>query len=317
MKKNVSTTLMTATLATVIGLGGAAIVNPTVVQAEETQQTWKDLVHAQLLDEVDNGQTAHARNLGRLEIKYVLGAIVGNNPGLADIAQQVPEKYITLERENLSEDEKALEKLMEDNLGQESIIKGYWDKYHELPNLSSRKYYDYAESLTHLWAPPKKKDVDTSEDGNKKDVPKPDVEVVAPEKDADIDVKDEAVGTEDKTDVDQPEAEVVAPEKDAETPAEDNAPAEVETPKVDDAEKPAVVPGVDTEVKIEEKEETSNKSSVKDQTVGSDTEAKAAEGKQKQEPKHMKKSATPNTADVTAAYLLSGLGFGLLSRKKH
>ncbi len=45
-----------------------------------------------------------------------------------------------------------------------------------------------------------------------------------------------------------------------------------------------------------------------------------AKSKISAEPKHMKKSATPNTADVTAgvaAYLLGGLGLGLVSRKKN
>ncbi len=44
-----------------------------------------------------------------------------------------------------------------------------------------------------------------------------------------------------------------------------------------------------------------------------------SDSKKSYEPKHMKKSATPETADVTAgvaAYLLGGLGLGLVSRKK-
>ncbi len=55
-------------------------------------------------------------------------------------------------------------------------------------------------------------------------------------------------------------------------------------------------------------------------TDKSESTQNIAKSKVSAEPKHMKKSATPKTADVTAgvaAYLLGGLGLGLVSRKKN
>ena len=278
MKKNVSTTLMTATLATVIGLGGAAIVNPTQVYAmsEVTEISWQDYVTPTTQAKFDNAKTPAERNKIRRRIIEKKNELLASGYEW-DIkaANQIPAKYLTLEDENAPA---KPEKPVEVDTPKVDVV---------VPE----------------------KDIDTPAEEVK-----PEAEVVAPEKDADVDVKDEAVDTEDKTDVDQPEAEVVAPEKDTETPAEDNAPAEVETPKVDDAEKPAVVPEVDTEVKTEEKKDTSDQ-------PNTDTKPaeKVVDSKTSNEPKHMKKSATPETADVTAgiaAYLVGGLGLGLVSRKK-
>ena len=270
MKKNVSTTLMTATLATVIGLGGATIANPTIAFAQDTTVQ---------------------------EHKKHDGPVI--------FIDETPE-------------ERAREK--EERAKENARYEGLTNK--EALELDGKTGTD-ADIPTRKIEPEKPAEVETPKvdvvvpekdtEAPAEDV-KPDAEVVAPEKDADIDVKDEAVGTEDKADADQPEAEVVAPEKDTETPAEDNAPAEVETPKVEDAEKPAVVPEVDTEVKTEEKKDTSDQ-------PNTDTKPaeKVVDSKTSNEPKHMKKSATPETADVTAgvaAYLLGGLGLGLVTRKK-
>ncbi len=348
MKKNVSTVLMSATLATVIGLGGVAIANPALAFAvgPEDVPTVDELMDPVKLElerlsrenpDVSVQISLYYNKFGKVpdinsaEFKqFVIDSYGGKTSILTPTDENAPDKpHKKHDGPVIFIDETPEERAREDKKHAEetAIYDGLTAKealyvseaLKEAARLGETPDPEALREAARLRvaresAPPIP-DINLEGPIEKIDpdvdiAPKPavpDAEAIAPKKEADVETKDEAVVTEDKKDADQAEAEVVAPEK------------ETETPKVEDAEKSAVVSETDTEVKTEEKKETSNKSTVKDQTVGSDTEVKAAEGKQKQEAKHMKKSATPNTADVTAgaaAYLLSGLGFGLVSRKK-
>ncbi len=230
MKKNVSTILMTATLATVIGLGGAVCVNqmtanPTVAYADE-------------LDDLLNNKE-----------QIALDNLMGQNPDLSG-----------------------------------DILK-YYRKYGVLPDVNSAQFKQYVEDVEKSYGEipttTPTEETTLAEDVKPADIETPWVDVAVPEKDTNtpaVDVKPEPV----------------APKKDADVETKDEA--------------------VGTEVKTEEKKDTSDQ--VNSEAISAE---KTVNPMTSNEPKHTKKSAIPNTADVTAgvaAYLLGGLGLGLVSRKK-